>query len=409
MATPQLEREELSNQPVPNRTAAAVTLSPGATFFALVLRHWKVLLASVGLTTGVAVGVSFLVPNWYEATASAVPSSRNIMGLEGMLGAAAGVLRDIGALRLGTLGQQGYNFLAILESRRLKDSLIHRFRLWELYGLPDTAIHRLYRKLERDLEVTYELNGNYTVTARHTDPKTAAAMANAAFEIANAIAADVGQQESGQLRQYLEQRLARLDSAATLIADSLRLFSRQTLVFSPLDQAQAAAKALAELKAQAMYQTILLEGLRYAYGPGDPAVLAQEQLVREVQQQLRQAELRPGLIGDFPLRNAATVGLRFLRLYAELEAYQRVRSLLLPTLEQVRIDEQRSRPVLYVVDPAVPPQLKAYPKRALIAVGAAVGSLVLSLLALLLWQRWQEWRRQASYAGDGASGTADRR
>lgn len=367
-------------------------LPPGVQLLQLVQRWWKFLLGSVLLTTGGALGVSFLMPNWYEATVSAVPSSRGLPGLESVLGAAAGVLRDIGALRLGTLGQQGYNFLVILESRRLKDSLIERFRLWELYDLPDTARHRLYRKLEKDLEVTYELNGNYTVTARHTDPQKAAAMANAAIAIANAIAAEVSQQESGQLRQYLESRLARLDSTAAQIADSLRLFSQQTLVFSPLDQAQAAAKALAELKAQLLSQQLLLEALRQAYGAADPAVRAQEQLVAELQRQLQQAQQQPGLVGNFPLREAAGVGLRFLRLYTELETYQRVRSLLLPTLEQMRLDEQRARPVLYVVDPAVPPQLKAYPKRLLIGLGAAVGSAVLSLVALLLWQRWQEWR-----------------
>lgn len=367
-------------------------MPPGAIFVRLVLRHWTFLLGSIGVTTAVAIGISFLLPNWYEATVSAVPSSRALPGLESMLGAAAGILRDIGALRLGALGQQGYNFLVVLESRRLKDSLIERFRLWQLYNLPDTARHRLYRKLEKDLEVTYELNGNYTVTARHTNPQTAAAMANAAIEIANAIAAEVSQQESGQVRQYLESRLAQVEEAIGRVGDSLRLLSRRTLVFSPLDQAQAAAKALAELKAQAMYQQILLEALRAAYGPVDPAVTAQQRLVLQIQQRVRQAEQQPGFVGDFPLREAAGVGLQFLRLYADLETYQRVRALLLPTIEQARLDEQRTRPALYIVDPAVPPQLKAYPKRLLIGLGAAVGSAVLSLLALLLWQRWREWQ-----------------
>ncbi len=350
--------------------------------------------------------MSFLIPDWYEATVSAVPPARSVPGLESMLGAAAGILRDIGALRLGTLGQQGYNFLVILESRRLKDSLIQRFRLWELYDVPDTARHRLYRKLERDLEVTYELNGNYTVTARHTDPAKAAAMANAAIEIANAIAAEVSQQESGQIRRYLESRLAQLESTIERVADSLRLFSRRTLLFSPLDQAQAAAKALAELRAQVTYQQILLEALRSAYGPDDPAVAAQRRLVEYTQQRLRQAEQQPGFVGDFSLREAAGVGLHFLRLYTELEAYQRVRALLLPTVEQAKLDEQRSRPALYVVDPAVPPQLKAYPKRALIAVGALVGSTVLSLLVLLLWQRWRDWDEFIRRRGPADEGTA---
>lgn len=390
MTTPQVP---VTGQTESQDRQGAVTPPAGVLFLRLVLRHWKFLLGSVLTTTGVALGVSFLVPNWYEATVSAVPPSRTVPGLESMLSAAVGALRDIGVLRLGTIGQQGYNFLVILESRRLKDSLIERFRLWELYDVPDTARHRLYRKLEKDFEVTYELNGNYTVTARHTDPRKAAAMANAAIEIANAIAAEVAQQESGQLRQYLELRLQRIDSTLAQLADSLRGLSRQTLLFSPLDQAQAAAKALAELKAQGIYQEIVLEALRHVYGAGDPIVQAQQRLVEEVQHQLRQAEQRPGFVGGFSLREAAGVGLQFLRLYAELETFQRVRSLLLPTLEQIRLDEQRARPVLYVVDPAVPPQLKAYPQRALIALGALVGSLVLSLLLLLLWQRWREWRQ----------------
>jgi uncharacterized protein involved in exopolysaccharide biosynthesis len=99
--------------------------------------------------------------------------------------------------------------------------------------------------------------------------------------------------------------------------------------------------------------------------------------------------MQPGLVGNFPLREAADVGLRFLQLYAELETHQRVRSLLLSSIEQARVDEQRTRPLLYVVDPAVPPQLKARPKRVLIAAGSFVGSLLLTLLGLLAWQRWR--------------------
>ncbi len=136
MTTPQvpstLEAQKENRQ-------GSVPRPPGTELLRFLHRHWKYVLGSVVLTTGVAVGVSFLVPNWYEATASAVPSSRGVPGIESVLGAAAGVLRDIGALRLGTFGQQGYNFLVILESRRLKDSLIERFRLWELYDLPDSA------------------------------------------------------------------------------------------------------------------------------------------------------------------------------------------------------------------------------------------------------------------------------
>jgi len=118
-------------------------------------------------------------------------------------------------------------------------------------------------------------------------------------------------------------------------------------------------------------------------------VQAQQQLLNELAQQVRRAEMQPGLVGNFPLREAADVGLRFLQLYAELETHQRVRSLLLSSIEQARVDEQRTRPLLYVVDPAVPPQLKARPKRALIAAGSFVGSLLLTLLGLLAWQRWR--------------------
>ncbi len=379
---------ELQHRSVDTDSAAAIAPQT-ALFVRTVARSWKLILGCTLLTTALVTGLSFLLPNWYEAEVSAVPATQALSPLESILGGTAGILRDLGVMRLGVAAREGYNFLVILESRRLKDSLINRFRLWELYDLPDTARDRIHRALEDDFSVRYELNGNYVVSVLHKDPRIAAEMANAAISIANTIAAEVRQTESGQLRQYLEQRLAQLDATLARLADSLQRLSRRTLLFSPLDQAQAAARALVELKAQALHQQILTEALRQAYGPSDPIVQAQRQLLNELAQQVRRAEMQPGLVGNFPLREAADVGLRFLQLYAELETHQRVRSLLLSSIEQARVDEQRTRPLLYVVDPAVPPQLKARPKRVLIAAGSFVGSLLLTLLGLLAWQRWR--------------------
>ncbi|MBP3763186.1 MAG: hypothetical protein J6I49_04800 [Bacteroidales bacterium] len=57
---------------------------------------------------------------------------------------------------------------------------------------------------------------------------------------------------------------------------------------------------------------------------------------------------------------------------------------------QTRVDKDQVVSYKYVVDPAVPADKKAYPKRLLVVVGGSVGALVLCILCLMLFAKPEE-------------------
>jgi uncharacterized protein involved in exopolysaccharide biosynthesis len=58
-------------------------------------------------------------------------------------------------------------------------------------------------------------------------------------------------------------------------------------------------------------------------------------------------------------------------------------------LEQARLDQTKNTPSLLVMDDPIKADRKSKPKRALIAVGTAVGSVITVVLFILLQTAWR--------------------
>lgn len=379
----------------PNTDAGLVRL------YVIVRRYRRLItLCTVVGTIGAAI-VAFLLPNEYESTVNAVPPKRPQTGLESVVSGLSNALRDIGLARLGgpRTTATGYDFMVVLQSRSLLDSLIERFDLVTVYEITDAKSQDSARAMARKelldrYEVEYDAAGNYLITITDRDRYRAAAMANAVVDIANSIARELDARESQIFLTAIQQRLDAVLARMDAIADSLEAVSKKTLMFAPLEQAHAAATALAESKAQLLSQEIVLSVLQERYGDGDPATEQQRRIVESLRQKVSDAENRPGFIGNFSLREAPRAAYDYLRYYTELETMMKLKAAMLPTLEEVRTSLVRNSPSLYILDPAVPAWKKSSPRRSLIIGGALVASALLGLLLALVMDTFHHLRNQ---------------
>ena len=83
-----------------------------------------------------------------------------------------------------------------------------------------------------------------------------------------------------------------------------------------------------------------------------------------------------------PLDEIPGLALDYVRLYREVTIQEKILEFLLPQYEQAKIQEAKNTPTVQVIDPAVLPEEKAKPKRALIVILAGLFSLVLSSAAI---------------------------
>ena len=349
----------------------------------LILRYKYFIIAMFFLSAAISTVIAFILPNWYSSTSSLVPPKTTSTSLQGALGSISSTLKDIGLTKLGSSGENIYSQMVILNSRTVKDSIIVRFNLSEIYDIPIKKMTKLREEFDDNLEINLEPEGNYTITIWDKNPDTAALMVKEFVRIANLTAQQIFRSEAKANRVHLEQRIFQTDSMLKNISDSLETYSRLKNIFSPEDQAKAISSALADLKAEKIKQEVVLELLQNRYGENDSYTMMQKGIVESLGKQLEDAKTKPGFAGNFALSNATEVGIEFLRLYAEFQTFSKVKSFLLPMLEESRLDEIRENRTLYVVDEALPADKKARPKRTLIILGSIFGSLIFSLLFIL--------------------------
>lgn len=355
----------------------------GIQLLAMIVRHWIFILIVVVLATATATYYSLQLPNWYASTVSAVPPKTAGGGLEGAMSSISSALKEFGMTKLG--GQtEGYSFLVILHSKSLRDSMIKHFDLAKVYEIPDSMMSKVHKLFESNIEIILRKEGNYDITIWDKDKQRAAEMANKFIEFANTLSIKLQRDEAFVNKYYLEDRIKHTDSTLALIGDELQTFSANKLLFSPLDQAKAASAALAEVKAQMLQNEIMYDFYRKTYGEADPYTIMHKQLAAETKAKLKSIENQPGFAGNFSIKDASGVGMKYMRLYTEYETFAKLKAFLLPLLEKARLDEISNTKALFVVDTAVPADMKDKPKRSIIVAGAFGGSFVLSILILVL-------------------------
>ncbi|MFZ9977811.1 MAG: Wzz/FepE/Etk N-terminal domain-containing protein [Candidatus Kapaibacteriota bacterium] len=359
------------------------TLSLDGAEFLGILSSKKWILFFLTVLSGlIAFGIAWTLPNWYASTVTFVPPNNANSMISGMMGNVSSALKDLG---LGKMNKgESYSYMVILNSRSLMDTIINSYDLATEYQLPKEDREELYKEFLSNYEIELSPEGNYNVTILSKDKEKAAKMANDIVNIANNISLRMQKAEAETNRAYMDMRLKRTDSILNAIAQELGRFSSQSLVFSPLDQAQAVSEALATLKASALKQEIQVELLKNTYGEKDPSTMAGEKLLTEMKEQVYKAENKPGFAGNFALRDGLKVGAKYMKLYTEYEAMSKVKAFLMPMLEQAKLDEIREAPTMYVLDYAKPAFKKSRPKRLTITAGTALGVFVLSCLFLII-------------------------
>lgn len=367
---------------------------PSGFYYTFTLLKYKyfIIILTV-LSTAAAAIISFTLPDWYSSTINVVPPKNASSLLQGALGNISSALKDIGITKMGSKTDAGYSFMVILDSRTVKDSLINRYKLWEEYDIPESRKTLIREMLETNLEIKLLPEGNYTLTIWDQDREKAATMARDYLAIVNNIALKLFQTEASANRQQLERRVEQTNESFRMISDSLQKFSRKYLLFSPEEQAKAFSMSISDLKAEMIKQEVNLELIKNRYGATDATTLLQQKAVDELRSKIEATQFQPGFAGNFSIKNATGVGLEYLRLYTELQTFAKVKTFLVPMLEEAKLDEIKESPTLFVLDDALVAEKKSRPKRSLIIAGSFLGSFFISVLLVFGFQNLRNFSR----------------
>jgi uncharacterized protein involved in exopolysaccharide biosynthesis len=136
------------------------------------------------------------------------------------------------------------------------------------------------------------------------------------------------------------------------------------------------------------------------YATGENAQLIQAQ--RELEGLRAQlAKLGGSADGDgliVPKGRVPEAGLEYIRRLREVKYSETIFEILARQFEMAKLDEARQGALIQVVDPAVPPDRRSFPKRTLIIVAATLAGFLLGLLSAFLLTAFEHLKQDSDAA-----------
>jgi len=350
---------------------------------------------AVGLA---ALGISFVVPPIFTAKTTFLPP-------QAQQSTAASLLQGLGALgglagAAAGIKSPSDQTVALLQSRAVQDALIDEFKLMERY---DEKYREDARKeLAKNARIASgKKDGLISIEVDDKDPKVAADLANAHLTHLVRLSSRLALTEAQQRRQFFEMQLQDTKAKLTTAETALRAGGVEpgALKANPV----AAVSALAQAQAQIAAQEVRIGAMRGYLAEGAPELrqaLTELQALRAQVSKLEQSQAPIlGAAGVAGAPGAAGAQGDYVTRYRDYKYYETLFELFAKQYELARVDEAREGNKIQVVDAATPPERKSKPKKALIAVIAALAAGFALLLFVFVRQALRNAAQDEETAG----------
>lgn len=337
---------------------------------------------AVGL---VALGISFAIPPTYTATVKFLPPQQQQSSAASML-AGLGALGGLAGGALGGLKNPADQYLAFMKSNSMQDVLIERFKLLERYDEKYKVDAR--KELTKIARSASGKDGLITLEVDDKDPQFAADLANAHVEELQKLLGKLAVTEAQQRRAFFEKQLNQVKDKMIAAEQALRAtgVSGSALKSNPT----AAVAGVAALKAQVTAQEVKVGAMRGYLAESAPDFKqAMTELANFRAQLAKQEKDEPTAVdgqGDYVSK------------YREFKYQETLFDLFAKQFELAKVDESREGAVIQVLDAAQPPERKAKPQKALVAIIATLAAGFALLLFVFVRQALRNAKQDSEFA-----------
>jgi tyrosine-protein kinase Etk/Wzc len=357
----------------------------------LVSRKWLIVrVTGIGLFIGV---ISCLMwPVRYTATTKIMPPQQTQSAASLMMNQLANMGGSSLAVAAGGgLGLKSPNdiYIGLLSSRPVADAIIAQFSLANVYRARDMTAAR--KSLARATDIASEKDGFITVSVTDRDKMRCAGMANAYTAGLRMLTKTLAVTEASQRRLFYEDQLKQAKESLVTAEIAFEQV-QQTKGLVQLDaQAKTMIEGLAVLRAQIDAKDLELQAMRsYSTEQNPEVALAERELssLRAESARLQQRSHAPSF-GEMGLEDVPGAGLEYLRAEHELKYRQAMFDLLIKQYDAARLDESKDAAIIQVVEPAIVPDRRSSPQRALIVLLSMAGGFCVAC-TLVLVGCWKE-------------------
>ena len=342
----------------------------------------------ITLTIAVVIGLllAFLLPKKYTAKTTLLPPKKQ-SSLSSMLSSQLGSLGAVASLTGHGLGLKNPNdmYVAMFRSRTVEDAMIRKYGLMQEYHAKLLSVAR------KDFEGHSKVDGSTKdglihISVTDRNPERAAELANGYVAQFRNLSNHLAITSAAQRRLFFQEQMKSAKDKLTNAEFALEQTEEKSGMIEISSQARALIATGAQLRAQIAAQEAQVEGMRAFAAPDNPNLVQAEQELRALRAQLASLGGKGGNPGAeliLPKGNLPSAGLEYLRKFRDVQYYQAIFDVLAKQFELAKLDEAREGALIQVVDPAIPPDHKSSPKRALILIGCFAGGRFLGIFLAL--------------------------
>jgi tyrosine-protein kinase Etk/Wzc len=351
-------------------------------YLSVILKWRRLIFWNTVALTALAVVISFVLPPRYTATAQLLPPSDDgdIFGITSLLGGGAG--SGLSKLKAGLSGASTGSDLTIgiLNSRTVMQHVAERCSIAGYYKIRRPTPEKLVRQLKDMAKFAASDEGIVKIVVEAKTRGLAAQVANAFVAELDSFLRYSNISRGHNMRIFIEKRLGQLDTSLAVASESLKAFQEANKVTSVEDETKASIDAYAKLQSELSLREAEYEAARSGASDENPYVDNLRRSVAASREELRKLERGSGVNGfgvgfGVSFERLPAVAAQFASRYQDFKIQQEAYATLYEQYEYARVLEARDAPALTVLDYAVPPERRSFPRRAIIVLAVFLFSL----------------------------------
>jgi tyrosine-protein kinase Etk/Wzc len=346
----------------------------------VVARRKKFVIVLPLLVGSIVAALSFALPNIYKAGARLLPPQQQStsMALLSQLGGGA-------SLAAGMAGLKNPNdlYVAMLKSRTIADRLISRFSLKNVYDTK--SLEEARSELANNTSVISGKDGLIVIEVEDQDRKRVALIANAYVEELLRLTKVLAVTGASQRRMFFEKELEAAKDNLSKAEMNLKQALNSRGVTSVDAESRAVIERLARLRAAVSAKEIQINAMRAFVTEANPEFMRTNEELKSLRAEL--SKMENGTEGSSLNAAQTPEGLQSIKILRDVKYYEMLYELLSKQFEIARLDEAKDPSLIQVLDPAIEPERKVKPRRALIVLGSMLAAMVCAIAWILVEEK----------------------
>lgn len=279
----------------------------------------------------------------------------------------------------------GSLYIGLLHSRSVQDNVIRRADLLHYFGTGSHELGRLI--LNGRTTVSQGLDGIITVTVRDENAEKAAQIANAYMDGLQDLSDKMARSQAAVTQRFFNRQLDEEQAALEKAQDAYAQHQIRTGEVAPDTQAAVGINNIANLQGQIVGLQVQLATLLKSESDTNPDVERLRANIAALEEQKREQQTGRASLGvgaPISASKIPTTALDLQRAQRDVSSHQARVNALTGQFGGAQMDAEFSHAAFQVIDPAIPPEFRAWPPREPYQYAAVGFGLFAALVAIVI-------------------------